>query len=93
MGWSFCPQRSEASLRWVMDTEGKRGCRSALLPFQNSERFLPGEFEPILPISQKIARDIRNRYTIGYPVRANDKGAEHKIRVGGAPHRQGLQPA
>jgi hypothetical protein len=46
------------------------------------ECFLPGELEPILPICQKIARDIRNRYTLGYlPIRTSDKGAVRKIRV------------
>ena len=43
---------------------------------------MPGELEPILPICQKIAKDIRTRYTIGYhPVRTSDKAADRKIRV------------
>ena len=42
----------------------------------------PGELEPVLPICQKIAKDIRSRYTIGYvPVRTSDKAADRKIRV------------
>jgi Ca-activated chloride channel homolog len=46
------------------------------------ESFLPGELGEIIPICQKIAKDIRNRYTIGYtPVRSNDKAALRKIRV------------
>jgi len=43
---------------------------------------LLNELDPILPVCEKIAKDIRNRYTIGYlPVRTSDKGGERKIRV------------
>jgi len=46
------------------------------------ESFLPGELGEIIPICKKIAKDIRNRYTIGYtPVRSSDKAALRKIRV------------
>jgi VWFA-related protein len=46
------------------------------------ESFLPGELDEIIPICKKIAKDIRNRYTIGYtPVRSSDKAALRKIRV------------
>ena len=46
------------------------------------ECFLPGDFAQIVPICQKIAKDIRTRYTIGYiPARTIDKGGFRKIRV------------
>ena len=46
------------------------------------ESFLPGELDEIVPICKKIAKDIRNRYTIGYiPVRTSDRAALRKIRV------------
>lgn len=46
------------------------------------ECFLPTELHDIVPICQKIAKDIRNRYTIGYtPVRTDNKAALRKIRV------------
>ena len=53
------------------------------------ESFLPGELDQIIPICQRIAKDIRNRYTIGYrPVRTSDGAALRKIRVvGSAPDR------
>ena len=64
------------------DPERNAGVLKRIASLSGGECFLPGELEPVLPISQKIARDIRSRYTIGYlPVRTSDKGAERKIRV------------
>jgi Ca-activated chloride channel family protein len=63
------PDRNPGILRQIANVSG-------------GECFLPGQLEPILPICQKIAKDIRSRYTIGYlPVRTNDKAADRKIRV------------
>jgi Ca-activated chloride channel homolog len=46
------------------------------------ECFLPDEFKDVAPILTTIAKDIRNRYTIGYtPVHADNKAALRKIRV------------
>jgi Ca-activated chloride channel homolog len=46
------------------------------------ESFLPEEFDQIIPVCRKIAKDIRNRYTIGYtPVRSSDRAALRKIHV------------
>jgi Ca-activated chloride channel family protein len=46
------------------------------------ECFLPGDFAEIVPICRKIAKDIRNRYTIGYiPARTGEKAGFRKIRV------------
>jgi Ca-activated chloride channel family protein len=53
------------------------------------ESFLPEKLDEISPICKKIAKDIRNRYTIGYiPVRTSDKAGLRKIRlVAAAPDR------
>jgi VWFA-related protein len=46
------------------------------------ESFLPADPDQVIPICRKIAKDIRNRYTIGYtPVRSSEKAALRKIRV------------
>jgi Ca-activated chloride channel homolog len=46
------------------------------------ESFLPTESGELLPIFEKIARDIRNRYTIGYiPARTGERAGLRKIRV------------
>jgi Ca-activated chloride channel family protein len=44
--------------------------------------FLPNQVSDVAEICRVIAKDIRNRYTIGYvPVRSGDKGAQRKIKV------------
>ncbi len=44
--------------------------------------FLPNRMSEVAEICRVIAKDIRNRYTIGYvPVRSGDKGSLRKIRV------------
>jgi VWFA-related protein len=64
------------------DPDRNPGVLKHIASVSGGESFLPGEQEPILPICQKIARDIRSRYTIGYvPVRTSDKGANRKIHV------------
>ena len=46
------------------------------------ESFLPEEFAQIVPICKKIAKDIRNRYTIGYiPVHGSNRTALRKLHV------------
>jgi Ca-activated chloride channel family protein len=46
------------------------------------ECFLPEQYSAIIPLCQRIAKDIRNRYTIGYvPVRSDQKVGLRKIRV------------
>jgi VWFA-related protein len=74
------------------DPDSNPGVLKRIASLSGGECFLPGEHEPILPLCQKIARDIRNRYTIGYhPVRINDKGADRKIRVvASSPERKKL---
>jgi VWFA-related protein len=64
------------------DPDSNPGVLKHIASLSGGECFLPAESEPILPICKKIAKDIRNRYTLGYlPVRTNDKGAVRKIRV------------
>ena len=64
------------------DPDRNPGVLKRIANVSGGECFLPGELEPILPICQKIAKDIRNRYTIGYlPIRTSDKAADRKIRV------------
>jgi len=44
--------------------------------------FLPNHVSEVAEICRVIAKDIRNRYTIGYvPVRSGDKGSLRKIKV------------
>ncbi len=46
------------------------------------ECFLPTDFGQLIPICKKIAKDIRNRYTIGYiPAQSGEKAGLRKIRV------------
>jgi Ca-activated chloride channel family protein len=56
------------------------------------ESFLPTESGELVPIFEKIAKDIRNRYTIGYiPARTGEKTGFRKIRVAvDAPDHQRL---
>jgi len=44
--------------------------------------FLPKRMSEVLEICRLIAKDIRNRYTIGYvPARSGDKGSLRKIKI------------
>jgi Ca-activated chloride channel homolog len=46
------------------------------------EFFMPAGLSEVIPTCQKIAKDIRNRYTIGYvPARTSEKADFRKIRV------------
>jgi Ca-activated chloride channel homolog len=64
------------------DPDRNPGVLKQIASVSGGESFFPGELAEILPICQKIAKDIRNRYTLGYiPVRTSDKGADRKIRV------------
>jgi Ca-activated chloride channel family protein len=46
------------------------------------ESFVPDELDKVVPICKQIAKDIRNRYTIGYiPDHGNNKTALRKIHV------------
>ena len=45
------------------------------------EFFEPAKSEDVLPVFNKIATDIRNRYTIGYVPDAADRHAVHRVKV------------
>jgi Ca-activated chloride channel family protein len=46
------------------------------------EAFLPGELSEVVAICERIARDIRHQYTIGYvPINPARDGAYRAIRV------------
>jgi Ca-activated chloride channel family protein len=74
------------------DPDRNPGVLKRIAGVSGGECFLTGELEPILPICQKIAKDIRSRYTIGYhPVRTSGKAAIRKIRVAaGSPEHKKL---
>ena len=66
------------------DPDRNPGVLKRIAKISGGECFLPSELHEIVPICQKIAKDIRNRYTIGYiPVRTNSKAALRKIHVDG----------
>jgi Ca-activated chloride channel homolog len=46
------------------------------------EAFFPGELSKVVPVCERIAREIRNQYTLGYVSTNPEKpGAWHAIRV------------
>ena len=54
------------------------------------ETFLPTAIKEVVPICERIARDIRNQYTITYvPTNKNQDGAYRAIEVKAAAHGQG----
>ena len=64
------------------DHDHNPGVLKQIAHVSGGECFLPGEFEDVVPICQRIARNIRNRYTIGYvPTRGAGIGTLRKIRV------------
>ncbi len=64
------------------DPDRNPGVLKRMAKVSGGECFLPSELHEIVPICQKIAKDIRNRYTIGYiPVRTNSKAALRKVHV------------
>jgi Ca-activated chloride channel family protein len=74
------------------DRDRNPGVLKRIAHVSGGECFLPGQFSDVVPICQSIARDIRNRYTIGYaPTRTTGKVALRKIRVtASAPDREKL---
>lgn len=54
------------------------------------ESFLPGELDEVVAICERIARDIRHQYTIGYvPTNAARDGSYRAIRLLARPQGQG----
>lgn len=63
------PDRNPAVLRRLAGATG-------------GEAFFPGELNEVVPICERIARDIRNQYTLGYvPINTAQPGAFRAIRV------------
>ena len=64
------------------DPDRNPGVLKRMAGVSGGECYLPTESEPILPICQRIAKDIRSRYTLGYrPVRTSDNASGRKIHV------------
>jgi VWFA-related protein len=90
-------QESRATIYTVgiFDTDDKDrnpGVLQRIANVSGGECFLPDRFNEIVPICKKIAKDIRNRYTVGYvPARRDEKGGLRKIHVAAAaPDREKL---
>ena len=63
------PDRNPAVLRRLAQANG-------------GEAFFPKQLSEVVAICERIARDIRHQYTIGYvPIKAGRDGAYHAIRV------------
>jgi len=64
------------------DPDRNPGVLERIARISGGESFLPSGLDEVVPICRQIARDIRNRYTIGYiPVHSADKTAHRKIHV------------
>lgn len=64
------------------DPDRNPGVLERIARISGGESFLPSGLDEVVPICRQIARDIRNRYTIGYiPVHSGDKTALRKIHV------------
>jgi VWFA-related protein len=64
------------------DQESNPGVLKRLAQATGGEAFLPERIGDVVAICERIARDIRHQYTIGYvPVNPAHDGAYHAIRV------------
>ncbi len=64
------------------DKERNLGVLKDLAQATGSEAFLPEELPEVTAICERIARDIRHQYTIGYvPINPTHDGVYHAIRV------------
>jgi len=64
------------------DPDQNPGALKRLAQATGGEAFLPSELAEVVPICERIARDIRHQYTIGYvPTNLTDDGAYRAIRV------------
>jgi VWFA-related protein len=67
------------------DQDRNPGVLNRLARATGGEAFYPGEHETVLAVCERIARDIRNQYTIGYlSTNAAQNGAFHAVRVAAA---------
>jgi Ca-activated chloride channel family protein len=74
------------------DHDRNPGVLKRIAGVSGGECFLPGQFSDVVPICQGIAKDIRNRYTIGYtPAHGRVNSSVRKIHVtASAPDREKL---
>jgi Ca-activated chloride channel homolog len=64
------------------DPDRNPGVLRRLAKATGGEAFLPGQLSEVVAICERIARDIRHQYTIGYvPINLTRNGAYHAIRV------------
>jgi VWFA-related protein len=64
------------------DEDRNPGVLKRLAQATGGEAFLPDQIGEVVAICERIARDIRHQYTIGYvPVNSTHDGAYHAIRV------------
>jgi len=64
------------------DPDQNPGVLKSLAQATGGEAFLPGQVSEVVAICERIARDIRHQYTIGYvPIKPTREGAYHSIRV------------
>jgi VWFA-related protein len=64
------------------DPDRNPGVLKRLAQATGGEAFLPGQLSDVVAICERIARDIRHQYTIGYsPINRNPDGAYRAIRV------------
>ena len=64
------------------DPDRNPGVLKRLAQATGGEAFLPGQLSEVVAICERIARDIRHQYTIGYvPTNLTRDGAYHAIRV------------
>jgi VWFA-related protein len=75
------------------DPDQNPGALKQLAKATGGEAFLPGTVKHVVPICERIARDIRNQYTIAYvPANGKQDGTYRVIQVkAGAPGRGRLE--
>jgi len=64
------------------DKDRNPGFLKELAKITGGEAYLPGELKELVPTCEKIAKDIRNRYTLGYvPSNRDFDGKPRKLKV------------
>lgn len=63
------------------DKDKNPGFLKALASLTGGEAYMPENISHLVGICEKIAHDIRNRYTLGFAPGARDDGKRHRIRV------------
>ena len=63
------------------DSDRNPGVLSRLARESGGEAFFPHELNETIQICERIARDIRDQYTIGYVSTKDKDGAYHKVRL------------